>query len=54
MEHRKRERKHIEKREKEEKGRGRKRKAPRVSSDKGEVNIIRGEKHFHFKIFLLM
>jgi hypothetical protein len=36
------------------KRRGRKRKAPRVSSNKGEVNILRGEKHFHFKIFVLM
>jgi hypothetical protein len=26
-----------------------KRKAPRVSSNKGEVNILRGEKHFNFK-----
>jgi hypothetical protein len=31
------------------KKRGRKRKAPRVSSNKGEVNILRGEKHFYFK-----
>jgi hypothetical protein len=28
--------------------RGRKRKAPRVCSNKGEVNILRGEKHFNF------
>jgi hypothetical protein len=34
--------------------RGRKRKAPRVSSNKGEVNILRREKHFNFKIFFLM
>jgi hypothetical protein len=27
----------------------RKKKAPRVSSNKGEVNILRGEKHFNFK-----
>jgi hypothetical protein len=37
--------------EKREKGkkRGRERKAPRVSSNKGEINILRGEKHFKFK-----
>jgi hypothetical protein len=29
--------------------RGRKRKAQRVSSNKGEVNISGGEKHFNFK-----
>jgi hypothetical protein len=39
---------------KEKKRRGRKRKAPRVSSNKGEVNILRGEKHFNFKIFFFM
>jgi hypothetical protein len=52
-EHRKKkkERKRIEKREKR---RGRKRKAPRVYSNKGEVNILRVEKHFNFKIFFLM
>jgi hypothetical protein len=33
---------YIEKKRKE-------RKAPRVSSNKGEVNILRGEKHFNFK-----
>jgi hypothetical protein len=49
-EHRKKERKHIEKRE----NRRRKRKAPRVSSNNGEVNILRGEKYFNFKIFFLM
>jgi hypothetical protein len=39
-----------EKKEKKEKGkRGRKRKASRVSSNKGEVNILRREKHFNFK-----
>jgi hypothetical protein len=37
------------KREKKKKERGRERKAPRVSSNKGEVNILRGEKHFNFK-----
>jgi hypothetical protein len=38
------------KREEERKGkRGTKRKASRVSSNKGEVNILRGEKHFNFK-----
>jgi hypothetical protein len=36
------------------KKRGRKRKAPRVSSNKGEVNILRGEKHINSKIFFLM
>jgi hypothetical protein len=30
--------------------RKRKRKAPKVSSNKGEVNILRGERHFNFKI----
>jgi hypothetical protein len=30
----------------------RKRKASRVSSNKGEVNILRGEKHFNFKNIL--
>jgi hypothetical protein len=34
---------------KKERKRGRKRKAPRVSSDKGEVNILREEKYFNFK-----
>jgi hypothetical protein len=33
---------------------GRKTKAQRVSSNKGEANIIRGEKHFNFKIFFFM
>jgi hypothetical protein len=47
-EHKKREGKLIEKKEK----RGRKRKAPRVSSNKGEVNILRGEKYFNFKNIL--
>jgi hypothetical protein len=28
---------------------GRERKAPRVSSNKGEVNILRGERHFNVK-----
>jgi hypothetical protein len=37
----KKKRKCIDKREKEK--RGRKRKAPRVSSNKGEVNILRGK-----------
>jgi hypothetical protein len=31
------------------KERGRKREAPRVSSNKGEVNILRGERHFNLK-----
>jgi hypothetical protein len=30
------------------KKRGRERKALRVSSNKGEVNILRGEEHFNF------
>jgi hypothetical protein len=37
---------------KRKKKRGRKRKVPRVSSKKGEVNILRGEKHFNFKNIL--
>jgi hypothetical protein len=32
--------------------RGRKRKSPRVSSNKVEVKILRGEKHFNFKNIL--
>jgi hypothetical protein len=36
------------KKEKERK-KGRKRKAPRVSSNKGEVNILIGEKYFNYK-----
>jgi hypothetical protein len=52
MEHRKK-RENLLKKEKRKK-RGRKRKAPKVSSNKGEVNILRGEKHFNFKIFFLM
>jgi hypothetical protein len=36
-------------REKEKKKRGRERKAPIVSSNKGEVNILRGGRHFNFK-----
>jgi hypothetical protein len=57
-EHRKkeRERENIfnKRRKRNKKRRWRKIKAPRVSSNKGEVNILRGEKHFNFKIFLLM
>jgi hypothetical protein len=34
------------------KKRGRKRKTPRVSSNKGVVNILRREKHFNFKNIL--
>jgi hypothetical protein len=53
MEHRKkREKKYWKKRKKKKKEKGKsggKRKAPRVSSNKGEVKILRGEKHFHFK-----
>jgi hypothetical protein len=52
IEKRKKQRKHIEKRDKEK--RGRKRKALRVSSNKGKINILRGEKLFNFKIFFLM
>jgi hypothetical protein len=48
MEHRKK-RENILKKEKKKKRRGRKRKSPRVSSNKGEVNIVRAEKHFNFK-----
>jgi hypothetical protein len=36
------------------KKRGRERKPPRVSSNKGEVNILRGERHFNFKISFSM
>jgi hypothetical protein len=50
MEHRKKSENILKKR----KNRGRKRKAPRVSSNKGEVNILRGGKHFNYKIFFLM
>jgi hypothetical protein len=39
----------MKKRKKEKGKRGRKRKAPRVSSNKREINILRGEKHFNFK-----
>jgi hypothetical protein len=47
-EHRKKEReKELEKKKKEK--RGRKRKATRLSSNKAEVNILRGEKYFNFK-----
>jgi hypothetical protein len=38
----------IKKKERKRK-RGRKRKALRVPSNKGEVNILRGEKHFNLK-----
>jgi hypothetical protein len=34
---------------KKERKKERKKKAPRVSSNKGEVNILRGQKHFNFK-----
>jgi hypothetical protein len=34
--------------------RGRKGKALRVASNKGDVNILRGEKHLNFKNLLLM
>jgi hypothetical protein len=45
----------IEKRKKRKKEkRGRKGKALRVSSNKGDVNILRGEKHLNFKNLLLM
>jgi hypothetical protein len=49
----KKERKTIEKRRKKKKRKKEKRKAPRVSTNKEKVNILRGEKHFNFKnIFL--
>jgi hypothetical protein len=51
MEHRKKEKKRENVLKKI---RGRKRKPPRVSPNKGEVNILRGEKHLNFKIFFLM
>jgi hypothetical protein len=35
--------------EQKNKERGRKRKVARVSSNKGEVTILRGERHFNFK-----
>jgi hypothetical protein len=38
----------VLKRQSKEK-KGRERKAPRVSSNKWQVNILRGEKHFNFK-----
>jgi hypothetical protein len=44
----------LKKEKKRKREKGRKRKAPRVSSTKGEINILRGEKHFNFKIFFLM
>jgi hypothetical protein len=46
--------KYWKKKKKEKQKRGRKRKAPWVSSNKGDVNIIRGEKHFNFKNLFLM
>jgi hypothetical protein len=58
MEHRKKGKKRENvlktKGEKEKRRRGRKRKAQRVSSNRGEVSILRGEKHFNFKMFFLM
>jgi hypothetical protein len=39
----------LKKRERE-KEKKRKRKDPKVSSNKGEVNILREERHFNFKI----
>jgi hypothetical protein len=45
----------LKKEEKREnRKRGSKRKAPRVSSNKGEVNNLRGEKHFNLKNIFLM
>jgi hypothetical protein len=35
---------------KKEREKEKKRKAPKVSSNKGEVHILRGEKHFNSKI----
>jgi hypothetical protein len=40
----------AKKKRERKKERGRERKARRVSSNKAEVNILRGEKHFNFKI----
>jgi hypothetical protein len=48
-----RERKVLKKRKKEKEWK-RKRKAPKVSSNKGEVNILRGGKHFNFKNLFYM
>jgi hypothetical protein len=39
----------MEQKKEEEEKRGRERKALGVSSNKGEVNIRRGERHFNFK-----
>jgi hypothetical protein len=39
----------VEHKKREKEKRGRKRKAPRVSLNKGEANILRGEKYFNFK-----
>jgi hypothetical protein len=50
IEEREREREKVLKRKKKkEKKEEQKRKVPRVSSNKWEVNILRGEKHFNFK-----
>jgi hypothetical protein len=48
----KKKRKCIDKREKEKKEE--EKKASRVSSNKGEVNILKGKKHFNLKIFFLI
>jgi hypothetical protein len=53
-EHRKKREKTYWKKRKIKKRRVRKRKAPKVSWNKGEVNIVRGEKYFNFEIFFLM
>jgi hypothetical protein len=57
MKYRKQERKSIERKKrkkKKEKGKiGRKRKVSRVTSNKEEVNILSGEKHFNFKNLFL-
>jgi hypothetical protein len=47
----KREREKIIEKE-EERKKEEEKKTPRVSSNKGEVNILRGEKHFNFKNIL--
>jgi hypothetical protein len=52
IEKRKKERENVLK--KENKKKEEEKKAPRVSSNKGEVNILRREKHFNFKIYFLM
>jgi hypothetical protein len=54
MEHRKRKKERENVLNKENKKKEEEKKAPRVSSNKGEVNILRREKHFNIKIYFLM